>query len=131
MPANALPRSSTLGPRRSKKEEETAIEHPLLDDDETPRFASSFDGTLTRPGLRRQLRGGTVDERSATVESVPSGSHHRTSSELGGNVLENWSSTPGATSSASTPPDSSTHDTKEVMVHEVLIGGYSYHVSMV
>lgn len=119
---DALPRSSVLSPSKGKKKGETAVEHPLLDRHaQIPTFASSFDGALTRPGLRRQLRGGSLREASATLaELVSPGSQSQTFSELDGSGLHDWSSTPGGSSSASTPPEQSSHDdTKEVLVHEV------------
>jgi hypothetical protein len=123
MPADALPRSRALSPSKGKKKE-TTIEHPLLDGaPRTPPFASSFDGTLTRPNLRRQLRGGSFHDASATLTaSVSPGSHPWPFSESGEGGPDDRNSTPGASSSATTPPGSSSHeDTKEALVHEVLI----------
>lgn len=119
MPADALPRSRALSPSKGKKKEETIVEHPLFDG--APRMPP-FDGTLTRPNLRRQLRGGSFHDASAILAtSVSSGLHPRSFSESGGSGPDEWNSTSGVSSSTTTPPESSSHeDMKEVLVYEVL-----------
>lgn len=122
MPVDARTRvRTTFSSGKGKRQEEDRgprVEHPLQKHSpKTPSFSSSFDGTLTRPNLRRQVRGGSFHESTLAEESRPE--HHvRSHSDSG---YDDWADTPGASTSASTtselPP--TLEDTREVVVHQV------------
>ncbi|KAF8320683.1 hypothetical protein DL93DRAFT_2073314 [Clavulina sp. PMI_390] len=133
MPSHVYIRSSKAKGKDKKEDSEDQTlavpEHPLRTHSPyTPTFASSFDGTLTRPNLRRQLRTATPFENATIGETSPltrSGLHISSRDSADGSVGgDDWTTTPGASSSgASTPPEHRTQAsdaTREVIVHEVL-----------
>jgi hypothetical protein len=128
--------------------------HPLNDDlnSSTPLTASSSrdsfasamqDGTLTRPGLRRHVHRASAEElgpsdrvvvparqRTARGSSVGSASEsisYRDKFSSSESNLDDWASTPGASSSTSTTSNAEGKDyalirgavMREVLVHEV------------
>lgn len=121
MPTDVFrPRSLSRG-KGKKKEDDERVDHPLTSPSpKTPSFSSAFDGTLTRPNLRRQVRGSSFQDNTLAEVSKLDERHTRSLSDLG---FDDWTSTPGASSSASTsseiPHVNDVEETREVVVHEV------------